>query len=104
MNPHRGLPQQLINHLVGRKEEWVSKGELTADKLWYHKEGVRYGKRYLPETVGRCLRSLEESRIIAVKEDGISVKYRYIPHEWRMKYIPVSQRPLGAKSTLFKKS
>ncbi len=82
----------LLKLFLQSKEEWVSKGALTADMVWKHPRGKSYGKRYLPETVGRCLRSMEESKIIAVREDGISVKYRYVPEHLRAAYIPSSQR------------
>ena len=87
----RGLPAQLVGHLC-REKVWVSKGVLTADMRWHHNSGKRQGKRYLPETVGRALRSLEEQCIIAVKGDGISVQYKWIPHELRVRYIPTTVR------------
>jgi len=87
----RGLPNQLVGYLQ-RGGTWVSKGTLTADIVWKHTMGRNYGKRYLPETVGRALRSLEEDKIIAVKGDGVSVQYKWIPRELREKYIPSSSR------------
>lgn len=86
-----GLALQLKQHLRANGN-WVSKGTLTADIVWKHPKGKNYGKRYLPETVGRCLRSMEEDKLVAVQGDGISVKYRYIPEEFRGRYIPSSQR------------
>lgn len=59
---------------------------------WRHDTGKYSGKRYLPETVGRALRSLEEDCIIAVKEDGISVQYKWIPFDLRGRYITSSER------------
>lgn len=73
-------------------KDWMAKGWLTADVLWRHDRGKNHGKRYLPETVGRALRHLEEMSIIAVKKDGISVQYKWIPPELRGRYIPFSQR------------
>lgn len=81
--------------------DWHPKGKLTADMVWKHKRGRSAGVRYLPETVGRALRLLEEASIIAVKEDGISVQYKWLPHEKRPSYIPFSKR--ADKSKLFKK-
>ena len=72
--------------------EWHPKGKLTADMVWKHTHGKSYGKRYLPETVGRALRSLEEHSLIAVKDLGISVQYKWLPLERRASYIPSSQR------------
>lgn len=90
-NPH-SLPAQLVGHLFHNKDVWVLKGTLTADIQWHHKGGKSNGKRYLPETVGRALRSLEEQCIIAVKEDGISVLYKWLPFKMRVRYIPHSHR------------
>lgn len=96
-----GLPAQIIKYMTGK--DWLSKGALTADIEWKHQRGRNYGARYLPETVGRALRHLEESSIIAVKDDGISVQYKWIPVKYRGCYIPYSQRPNYEKNILFKK-
>lgn len=85
-----------------RNKEWFAKGTLTADMVWKHQSGKHYGARYLPETVGRALRHLEEGRIIAVKDDGISVQYKWLPNHLRQTYIPYTQRPAHAKHVLFK--
>ena len=87
----KGLPNQLVGYLH-RDGAWVSKGTLTADMVWKHERGRSAGKRYLPETVGRALRLLEEDSIIAVKDAGVSVQYKWIPHDVRGRYIPSSQR------------
>jgi len=71
--------------------------------VWKHDRGESYGKRYLPETVGRALRHLEEDSYIAVKGDGISVQYKWIPQDLRMRYIPYSRRPNDKKEVLFRK-
>lgn len=97
----KGLPAQLKGHLC-KAGDWVAKGTLTADMVWRHNIGKHYGKRYLPETVGRALRSLEEASIIAVKDQGISVCYKWIPPELRKRYIPGSQRLKGKEHILFK--
>ena len=78
----RGLPNQLNGYLF-RTGDWVSKGTLTADMVWKHQSGKSTGRRYLPETVGRALRALQEQGIIAVKDSGISVQYKWIPHNMR---------------------
>lgn len=97
--PFTGLKAQLFNFL--RKEgAWVHKGRLTADMVWHNKTGMRYGARYMPETVGRALRHLEEERHIAVKEDGISIAYKALYSPWKEKYIPFSERT--DKSKIFK--
>lgn len=81
---------------------WHSKGRLTAEMQWKHVGGKSRGARYLPETVGRALRALEEGSIIAVKQDGISVQYKWLDHSRRKSYIPFSVRPDNRKNTLFK--
>lgn len=95
-----GLSAQLVSYMTG--QDWISKGTLTADIVWKHQRGRNYGARYLPETVGRALRHLEESSIIAVKDDGISVQYKWIPVNYRGQYIPFSRRGTDTK-TLFTK-
>lgn len=96
-----GLPNQLVGFL-SRNHTWHAKGTLTADMTWHHQVGQRYGKRYLPETVGRTLRHLEEDSIIAVKPDGISVAYKWLPPVRRKSYIPMFLRPIGKSHILFK--
>lgn len=58
----------------------------------------------MSETVGRTLRTLETSSVIAVKDDdnGKSVVYKWLPKERRASYIPWSERPDGKKHILFK--
>lgn len=97
----KGLPAQIVSYMRGK--DWFAKGTLTADITWKHVRGKHYGKRYLPETVGRALRTLEERSIIAVKADGISVQYKHIPSELRARYIPSSDRKQGEESILFRK-
>ena len=96
----RGLPGQLVGFL-SKDKTWFPKGTLTADIVWKHNSGNSYGKRYLPETVGRALRALEEQAVIAVKPDGISVQYKWIPHEMRSRYLPQSMRARGKETVLF---
>jgi hypothetical protein len=81
---------------------WHAKGKLTADMVWKHKGGKHNGARFLPETVGRALRSLEERRVVAVKQDGVSVQYKWLPINRRKSYIPFSERPNHQKEKLFK--
>lgn len=100
MKKLHGLPEQIVSYLQ-RINSWASKGSLTADKVWMHQRGKHYGKRYLPETVGRALRSLEEQKIIAVRSSGISVEYRYLPSNLRVRYIPSSARPSGEERRIF---
>ena len=97
----RGLPGQLVGFL-SKDKTWFPKGTLTADIVWKHQSGESYGKRYLPETVGRALRSLEEQGVIAVKQDGISVQYKWLPHDLRLRYVPSSMRQKGKEDKLFR--
>jgi len=97
----KGLPAQIVSYMRGK--DWFAKGILTADIVWKHQRGKHAGVRYLPETVGRALRTLEEKKIIAVKPCGISVQYKHIPPELRWRYIPSSERSIGNESVLFKK-
>lgn len=98
---HSTLQDQLRSYLQ-KNWAWHSKGTLTANMEWRHARGKHFGVRYLPETVGRALRLLEESSVIAVKDDGISVQYKWLPPEKRASYKPWSTRPNHDKQTLFK--
>ena len=96
------LHAQLTKHLYACGE-WRSKGTLTADMVWKHVAGKNYGNRYLPDSVSRTLRRLEEQSIIAVKGENVSVQYKWIPPMMRHTYIPWSRRPEGMKDILFTK-
>lgn len=85
------LSEQLRNWLK-LNWEWHPKGKLTADMVWKHQHGRNVGTRFLPETVGRALRLLEQKSIIAVKPQGISVQYKWLPLERRRDYIPTTIR------------
>lgn len=94
MNGLKDVLTQYLRDNVG----WLAKGAIT-DVHFFHKDGK---KRYLPETVGRTLRELEVEKIIAVKDDGNSVQYRYMPESVRVDYIPWSERE--DKSILFREN
>lgn len=83
------LADQLVRFLK-EPHEWVHKGALLRME-W---RNAKNGTLYMSETVGRTLRSLEESKIIAVKDDdnGKSVVYKWLPPERRATYIPFSER------------
>ena len=98
---HNTLAAQIKRFLSAHPSEWHNKGKLTAEMVWKYQTGQKYGARYMPETVGRTLRSLEEDKFIAVKDDGKTVQYRWIPENWRAKYIPYSRRPDYLKTKLF---
>lgn len=76
---------------------WHSKGKLTADLIWKHKNGFRF----LPDSVSTTLRKLERNKIVAVKPDGVSVMYKYIPVDLRKIYIPTTSRLKGQERKLF---
>ena len=96
------LLNQLVRYLAIQYEKgpggWVSKGEITRT-VWRDKRGIAY----LPDTVGRALRSAEESSKIAVKYEGKNTLYKWLPEHVRGSYIPTSDRPVGAEGTLFRK-
>lgn len=81
------LVDKLVKHLYDQYPSWVSKGAIT-ERQWKQDDG----RTYLPETVGRKLREAEEDRRIAVKDNGVSVQYKWLPHDRRDKYIPTSLR------------
>lgn len=76
---------------------WIAKGEITR-MTWKSENGTSY----LPETVGRALRSAEEEKRIAVKYEGKNTLYKWIPHDRREKYIPTASRQSGRSSVLFR--
>lgn len=88
------LIDKLVKHLSLQYPAWIAKGELTAIQ-WKDDNG----KTFLPETVGRKLREAESLCRIAVKDKGVSVQYKWIPHELRDKYIPTSERKTEALFT-----
>lgn len=85
------LGEQLERHLK-KDHRWFSKGELTRLewKRWSPTHSMT--KTFLPETVGRALRDLEENKIVAVKYEGKNTLYKWLPQEFRSKYIPTSER------------
>lgn len=86
----KSLQDKLVFFLFENKG-WVSKGEITR-KIWRSDKGTTF----LPETVGRSLRSAEENHRIAVKYEGKNTLYKWLPFERRESYIPTSQRIGGA--------
>jgi len=81
------LVDKLVKHLSLQYPSWVAKGEITATQ-WRDEKG----RTFLPETVGRKLREVEENKRIAVKKTGKSVSYKWLPHDLRDRYIPTSER------------
>ncbi len=90
------LVDVLEAHLKFQYPSWVSKGVITA-REWKQKNGTAF----LPETVGRKLRELEDSKRIAVKDEGVSVAYKWLPEDMRARYIPKSMRLRGEENKLF---
>jgi len=91
------LIDQIVSHLQKQYPSWVAKGELTAIQWKDNK-----GRTYLPETVGRKCREAEELSRIAVKSQGVSVAYKWLPFERRASYIPKSSRLPGEEDKLFR--
>ena len=89
------LEDKLVHWLM-REKTWVSKGSITRIQ-WKDDRYIIY----LPETVGRALRTAEEKKRIAVKYEGKNTLYKWLPHDRRAKYIPTSSRT--DKDVLFSK-
>jgi hypothetical protein len=81
------LKQQLVKYMQTHSE-WVNKGVILS-MTW--KDQRRF-TTYLPDTVSRKLREAESESLIAVKSDGKTVQYKWIPFEMRKRYIPKSER------------
>ncbi len=88
--------QDKLAHWLMIEANWVSKGHITRMD-WKDDRGVRY----LPETVGRALRSAEEAKRIAVKYEGKNTLYKWLPQERRSAYIPTTSRKPGQENKLF---
>lgn len=95
-NENMSLKKSLVAYLA-QSNQWTPKGHLTDRMQWFKKSRVVY----LAETVGRALRDAETEKQIAVKDDGISVQYKYLPENIRDRYICSSDRT--DKNVLFKK-
>jgi len=80
------LEDKLVHWLM-RQENWIAKGEITRI-VWKDDRYIPY----LPETVGRALRTAETKKRIAVKYQGKNTLYKWLPHERRANYIPTSER------------
>lgn len=80
------LQDKLVHYLFERKD-WIPKGEILL-LTWKDDKG----KRYMADTVSRKLREAESEKRIAVKPDGVSVVYKWLPYERRSRYIPTSVR------------
>jgi hypothetical protein len=94
------LKDILVRYMASHNE-WKSKGHVTDTLSWgYIEKGVL--KHYLSETVGRKLREAESESRLAVKQDGDSVQYKFLPPDRRKSYIPWSSRSEGKKNILFK--
>lgn len=97
------LQDQLVNWLA--KEEnaptWFPKAVLTDTMKWQYEEGHKI-KTAMADTVSRKLRLAEEAKRIAVKPDGKSVQYRFLPLDKRSMYIPTSERLEGRQDTIFR--
>lgn len=89
----KDLQDKIVKYLADNGE-WMEKATLLNHE-WKYDDGIR---TYMPNTADRELRSAEsgedgESRI-AVKADpnSKSIVYKFIPPEYRNRYIPFSQR------------
>lgn len=80
------LEDKLVHWLM-RQEKWIAKGEITRI-VWKDDRYIPY----IPETVGRALRTAETKKRIAVRYSGKNTEYRWLPHELRKRYIPASER------------
>jgi hypothetical protein len=60
------------------------------------------GSTYIPDTVGRTLRLMQESRVIAVRYEGKNTVYKFLPLYRRHDYIPLDEREAGKEHILFK--
>ena len=82
----RTLKKQIVQFM--QNQDWFHKGDLLSRK-WVN---LKKGGHYMPSTVDRELRKLEECKIIAVKKPTGSDEYKWLPHYMRERYIPTSER------------
>lgn len=87
---NKSLKIRLVAYLKS-KNEWIPKGYITDTLEWhYYEKGIK--KKYLAETIGRKLREAESESLIAVKPDGVSEQYKFLPNELKSRYINYSLR------------
>lgn len=86
---------KILSYIEANPNEWHTSGQLQF--MDFKNED---GTRALPRTIVRRLQNLEENSFIAVTYKNKRTQYRFIPKEWRDRYIPVSLR--GNQNTLWK--
>lgn len=93
-----GLREQLVHYLFLNKDEFVASGQLQR-MIWKNR-----GKTATPRSVVRRLEEAENMCQIAVSYKNGSAQYRWIPHEWRERYVrAIERKNLGlSPNTLWK--
>ena len=84
------LADTILKYIADHPKEWHHSAQLERMTFQYHRRDKLVNAK--PGTIGRTLRLLEEKRLIAVTYPNGTAQYRYIPKDWRAKYIPISQR------------
>ena len=83
------LYDQLKRYFEQYNELWHNKAAITRIEWKNAKDKTTYS----PENVGRRLRDLEQDHIICVRYDKhLNAEYRFIPVEWRDRYIDANAR------------
>lgn len=90
------LHARLWQYFCHYKDEWHPSGELQKT-AWRDRRGAIA----TPSNISRRLRELEDGShhlpdtgsLIAVKYENGHAFYRYIPRDWRNRYIPTAERP-----------
>lgn len=89
----KSLQDQIVAWLAQpiNAPQWFRKGQVTDDIDWFYIEKGEK-KKALADTVSRELRSAEENKRVARRDNGKSCEYRFLPPEHRERYIPFSMR------------
>ena len=93
------LRDRLLFFFKRNPDAWFRKGSIIT-RRWKNSEGGYY----MPDTVGRELRRMENDKLVAAryKEGEKGVSYRLLKEEERENYVLTKNREGGKKSRMFK--
>jgi len=83
------VEHQIEQYCEKYKDAWHASGSLQRME-WRNDDG----SLSVPRTIVRRLQNLENKKILAVQHTGKkqTAEYRFIPHDWRTKYVTLKER------------